>query len=534
MSSLNDSNDQLRRSYSMPTTPTVSSRENYQSAAAAAPKISSSSSSSLALAPVRTAKSEDVTPTTAHSSTPSYTPTSSATTTTTTAPKRHQHKLDRFGFILNMDSRGNIGQGSGSEDYVAHYDGTSASPGQTPLGAAAAAATTTRPTTMSTTHEAPFTEAEVARTARRTVKWEVMLSKWPVIITRRRALLKKRLRKGIPDPLRATVWPLLCRVDEQMQQHPGLYRELVEQSVGVVSSNGSSTTTAATTITSLTSSNNATDTARPTNKEQRKWHSKSKDTTARASGGLGAVEEVVADARATAEAARRAQQEEPPPSPTPPRGTVKFHHSKSFKNIQETIERDIHRTFPRHSLFYSNGETEDGGGDDGDAPHDAHPYDENDSASAESSDLAQGMCGTNEISSMIRELELTHRSVPVPPPPPSSSSTRGSDPLPDDGQWIPTGNAHGDRIHRLKILEDAGGQARLRRVLKAYSTYDREIGYCQGMNFIAAMFLTVVTEEKAFWMLVGTCVGEPKTSERCYCVFCCRGLRDWDLKSLLS
>jgi hypothetical protein len=47
-----------------------------------------------------------------------------------------------------------------------------------------------------------------------------------------------------------------------------------------------------------------------------------------------------------------------------------------------------------------------------------------------------------------------------------------------------------------------GGQAKLRRVLRAYSIYDREVGYCQGMNFIAAMFITFVSEEEAFWILV--------------------------------
>jgi hypothetical protein len=47
-----------------------------------------------------------------------------------------------------------------------------------------------------------------------------------------------------------------------------------------------------------------------------------------------------------------------------------------------------------------------------------------------------------------------------------------------------------------------GGQAKLRRVLRAYSVYDPEVGYCQGMNFIAGMFITFVDEEDAFWLLV--------------------------------
>ena len=47
------------------------------------------------------------------------------------------------------------------------------------------------------------------------------------------------------------------------------------------------------------------------------------------------------------------------------------------------------------------------------------------------------------------------------------------------------------------------GLESLRRVLYAYSIYDDEVGYCQGMNFITAMFTIFLTEEEAFWLLVG-------------------------------
>ena len=71
-----------------------------------------------------------------------------------------------------------------------------------------------------------------------------------------------------------------------------------------------------------------------------------------------------------------------------------------------------------------------------------------------------------------------------------------------------------------------GGQASLRRVLRAYSVHDPSVGYCQGMNFIAAMFIAIThqedddedddkdekggeaavsikrQEEEAFWLLV--------------------------------
>lgn len=68
-----------------------------------------------------------------------------------------------------------------------------------------------------------------------------------------------------------------------------------------------------------------------------------------------------------------------------------------------------------------------------------------------------------------------------------------------------------------------GGQASLRRVLRAYSVYDAKVGYCQGMNFIAAMFIAITHqeedqdipevimrhEEQAFWLLATVMNEEP-------------------------
>ena len=47
------------------------------------------------------------------------------------------------------------------------------------------------------------------------------------------------------------------------------------------------------------------------------------------------------------------------------------------------------------------------------------------------------------------------------------------------------------------MFSEAGkGQDSLRRVLCAYSLYDEEVGYCQGLGFITAMFLTYMPEEE--------------------------------------
>jgi hypothetical protein len=63
--------------------------------------------------------------------------------------------------------------------------------------------------------------------------------------------------------------------------------------------------------------------------------------------------------------------------------------------------------------------------------------------------------------------------------------------------------------NQLEVLGMGQGQSSLRRVLRAYSMYDTDVGYCQGMNFIAAMFLTFLTEEESFWLLVVVMNEEP-------------------------
>ncbi|CAL0317412.1 unnamed protein product [Lupinus luteus] len=51
-------------------------------------------------------------------------------------------------------------------------------------------------------------------------------------------------------------------------------------------------------------------------------------------------------------------------------------------------------------------------------------------------------------------------------------------------------------------LDTPKGHAALRRVLVVYSFRDSDVGYCQGLNYVAALLLLVMkTEEDAFWML---------------------------------
>ncbi|KAJ7536637.1 hypothetical protein O6H91_12G075900 [Diphasiastrum complanatum] len=51
------------------------------------------------------------------------------------------------------------------------------------------------------------------------------------------------------------------------------------------------------------------------------------------------------------------------------------------------------------------------------------------------------------------------------------------------------------------------GQRSLYNVLRAYSIYDRKVGYVQGMGFLAGVLLLYMSEEDAFWLLVALLKG---------------------------
>eukprot|EP00850_Spirogloea_muscicola_P017325 SM000148S01002 [mRNA] locus=s148:51811:54982:+ [translate_table: standard] len=55
------------------------------------------------------------------------------------------------------------------------------------------------------------------------------------------------------------------------------------------------------------------------------------------------------------------------------------------------------------------------------------------------------------------------------------------------------------------------GQRSLYNVLKAYSIYDRNVGYVQGMGFLAGLLLLYMSEEATFWLLIALLKGAKHT-----------------------
>lgn len=63
--------------------------------------------------------------------------------------------------------------------------------------------------------------------------------------------------------------------------------------------------------------------------------------------------------------------------------------------------------------------------------------------------------------------------------------------------------------HAMFASSDSMGQNALTNVLHAYSLYDPQVGYCQGMGFVTALWLSYMPEEQCFWHLVSCLTTKP-------------------------
>lgn len=50
-------------------------------------------------------------------------------------------------------------------------------------------------------------------------------------------------------------------------------------------------------------------------------------------------------------------------------------------------------------------------------------------------------------------------------------------------------------------MKHGEGQQKLFNILAVYASYNPEVGYCQGMAYVAAVLLMHMPEEDAFWAL---------------------------------
>eukprot|EP00980_Cylindrotheca_fusiformis_P023433 scaffold10476_cov142-Cylindrotheca_fusiformis.AAC.8 len=269
----------------------------------------------------------------------------------------------------------------------------------------------------------PTTNVEKERIERRVKKWEAQLASWDSSTLKSKRNNKKfikRLRKGIPDSMRGRVWLLLSGGIKK----PGYYEKIVKKtSDAMLASFKEMAELQRVQEGSVKTSPTASESSFPVKEESNE------------------IVEVDTDSEED------------------------FASTKVFRMIQDSIERDIHRTFPRHNLFYEPAENL------------------NNLATSSNDDMKQSS-GDPELASLILNLE-------------------------SDIRITESGGAKERVTNEGNANQTPGGQAALRRVLRAYSYHDPTVGYCQGMNFIAGMFLTLMTEEEAFWVLVGVMNDEP-------------------------
>lgn len=391
-------------------------------------------------------------------------------------PKQPNSKvLDQFGFILNIDDSGALRD----ENSVSMPGG----------------ANTPSTLTSKTKNRSRKERAQLLKIiARRETKWLDMFANWDTMSsTKQKSTLRSRVRKGIPNSVRGEAWLRLARVQKLVhREQVGVYAALVAKSF--------------------------------------------ENTEGNKNIDLPAVEVTSTDGEIRVSL---------------PEVQATDNLNRNPDDImKDTIERDLYRTFPRHSMFYDEGNSDDESSDDDDSSFDKVSLSGSlvESLNGEqSTDNGGTSLHSNEASKSKEEayfevykesdLELDIRNKLSDDCVASNDKAKfwtgsikmmekaksGCSPIPfslESNEEVSVNNMptnekpprprvppNGASIKRkekpqIDFVVAEGGQAKLRRVLRAYGTYDPEVGYCQGMNFIAAMFITFVTEEEAFWLLV--------------------------------
>jgi hypothetical protein len=392
--------------------------------------------------------------------------------------KENSKILDQFGFIVNIDDSGALRD----ENSVSLPGGAN---------------TPSILTSPKTKHLSRRERSQMLKIiARREGKWHDMFANWETISSvKQKTTLRSRVRKGIPNSVRGEAWLRLARVHHLVhREQVGVYAALVAKSC-------------------------------ENNDSDKKHELPAVEVTAT----YGEIRVSLPDVQATDNG-----------------------HRNPDDIMKDTIERDLYRTFPRHSMFYDEGNSEDESSDDDDSSFDKVSMSgslveslenggqntDNVGTSLHSNEACQSneeayfeVYKENDVELEIRNklsgddgvatnenakiwtgsIKMMEKAKSSCSPIPFSLETNEEESvkmLPTSEKppvpRIPPNGPSGKRKEKPQIdfVVAEGGQAKLRRVLRAYGTYDPEVGYCQGMNFIAAMFITFVSEEEAFWLLV--------------------------------
>ncbi len=419
-----------------------------------------------------------------------------------TPQKKNVKRLDKYGFIVNIDDKGLLRDESSVEMPGGAYtpSATSNANTKTPktktipkrfkLGGNSEKKSKDQSKNGGKSGKSKKEERQMKRLRRRREKkWLTMLAQWDdqtlASSKQRRNKLRQRVRKGIPNSCRGQGWVRIAKIKEKIEvTHVGVYAQLVAESSG--------------------------------------------------------PETDVND------------------SALNPNPNTDVNVDRNV--MKETIERDLTRTFPRHSMFYdsfsdeSSDEEDDAsfdkisasgsldsitsrsigeeGGvtctfsneDDGEEEVEMQITDpKSSSKDVDTTDMsgdrqeaginvsyeADDAARLNDDTCWGKSIQNLSSHCPVPPNfvGKKESALEVITSTPPRPPIASPGSPKGKSSHRKKekivdYSQAEGGQASLRRVLRAYSIYDPDVGYCQGMNFIAGMFITFVTEEEAFWLLV--------------------------------
>ncbi len=214
----------------------------------------------------------------------------------------------------------------------------------------------------------------------RELKWMKMLGDWDNVVRHKTALLKKRIRKGIPPSLRGVMWPYLAGVNERKKRAEKLYlnnQGLISSTSSIGGGGGSGGVV----------------------EEEKKKHMPLQEITPASSSSSSAISSSTSSSSSSSDATGTS--------------SLSFYQQLLLKEARPSddiqIRKDLPRLFQDHVLF--------------------------------------------------RSPEAGSRHVMCP------------------------------------------GQAALYNVLRAYSVYDPEVGYVQGMDSIAGPALMYMSEEDTFWYL---------------------------------